>query len=202
MGLLAISVLPTPSYAQYFVFVAPALAMLAPTAFARSGRPGNVFGLVTLAVYVGLAVPGVREKVIRGRLGPWDSSVHRPGNVDAVGRKLCEHAPDHGAIAAHWPAYLVVCADPVLPAARNQFSRAVAGYFSPLKRRELDLHADSELVDAVSDGRIGGFVLGRFGEPFFDQLRAVMQSRQWRKEAALFDAEVWVAPARGVACPD
>jgi hypothetical protein len=169
IALLVASLLPTPSYPQYFCLLIPfliidavaILSAISPPALHRL-RPILIpTGLAYLGLGVydahrylgsGWLVPGV---VLRERAARWSiPTVERVATaIDA------QHVPE---AISWWPGYFVSSRTRIVPELANDFGFVVAGRLAPAERRRLHLVTHGEVAAWIREQRYSLVVAGNW----------------------------------------
>ena len=150
MALFVVSLLPTPSYAQYFALLVPFLIVEAVVFLAAlqapSLRPALALGLLA---YVGLGLADVRRFLVTGegvpgfwtgdRLARWAIP-----HVVAVGRAIDEQHQPVG--ASWWPGYFVSAKTPIAVDLANDFGMVVADKITEPRRRRFHIVTHTEMA--------------------------------------------------------
>jgi hypothetical protein len=158
MALLVISILPTPSYQQYFCLLVPFLIVEVVVLLATVEGPrleGPRFGtvlVVGLGAYcllgvfdawryavTGQEVPGV---ILRERVPRW-----RIGTVRQIARAIDQQQQPVG--GSWWPGYFVGTRTGLALDLVNDFGRVVAESVSPERRRRFHIRTHAEVTDLI-----------------------------------------------------
>jgi hypothetical protein len=183
--LTATALLPSPTWRQYFVVVAPFGAILTTYAIQKANP---VVAVVLVSLFVAAPAGLLKRELERV------DAHHDPIEEDAVGRKLAKMTRESpGVIASHWPSYLAAARGDVLPAAVSRFARNrfVAPKLSPEERLHYHVFTDSDFEQSLVRGEASYLVLGR-GAP--KGLGGRLQKHNWRKVWWNKTASIWVAP--------
>jgi hypothetical protein len=141
-----VSVLPTPTYVQYFSVTVPFLAVGVGELVARLPRSPSALAIpvVGLLVYVASAVLAVRHFTDHDPL-------LRPsiGSVRAVAAAVEQRTEPGERVLSSWPGYLIGTHAWALPDYTNQFAPVAAAKISAAARRRYHVVSEAEL-----EGRI------------------------------------------------
>jgi hypothetical protein len=182
----AASLLPTPSYVQYFSVVVPFLALtVADVPFER--LPRGAVALATTA-YVTAGVFATRPFVQH------DPLLHPSlGSVRSVERRLdAETRPGERVLSA-WPGYLIGTKAWALPDYTNQFAPVAAGSLTAAQARRYHVASETQLEDRIRGRRVRVVVSRNWvtTPPFARWDEALAQGR-YRLAATVETARIYV----------
>jgi hypothetical protein len=175
MALFVISLLPTPSYPQYFAMLIPFLIVEAVVFLATLDpvplRPALIVGMVA---YLALGLADVRRFLVTGtgvpglwardRIARWSIP-----HVVAVGRAIDEQQQPVG--ASWWPGYFVSAKTPIAIDLANDFGMVVADKISETRRRRFHIVTHAEIQGMLQRKDPPLFVEGNWAyRPTADQL--------------------------------
>jgi hypothetical protein len=153
IALLVVSILPTPSYQQYFCLLVPFMIIEGITLLAAADMP-RIWPLVGMALawYVllgafearrytrtGVNVPGIIEPE---RVPRWSI----PG-VQEVSRAVDQQGLPAG--GSWWPGYFVSARTPVVIDLANDFGMVVADQLTPERRRRFHIRSHDEITEMI-----------------------------------------------------
>jgi hypothetical protein len=194
IALFIVSILPTPSYTQYFALLIPFLiveaVMLLSTLPVPPLRPLLALGL---AAYVALGAVDVRRFLVTGvgvpglwaadRLARWSIP-----NVVAVARAIDEQNLSVG--ASWWPGYFVSARTPIAIDLANDFGMVIADKVTEPRRRRFHIVSHGEMGAMLNKRDPPLFVEGNWAyRPNADQLAA----RGYRMVRTVGPVRLWTA---------
>jgi hypothetical protein len=137
----AASILPTPTYVQYFSVTVPFFAVGAGYLAAAGRRSGwSVVAAAGLTAYVVIGAVGIRQF---GRHDP----LLRPSvaSVQQVAARVQDEASPGERVLSSWPGYLFGTHARAFPDYTNQFAPVAAARLSPVRARSLHVVSETEL---------------------------------------------------------
>jgi hypothetical protein len=197
MALLVISILPTPSYQQYFCLLVPFLIvevvmLLASLEGPRLEGPrlGTVLG-AALAAYCVLGAFDARRYALDGRevpgvLGPERVPRWRIGNVRQIARAIDQQQQPVG--GSWWPGYFVGTRTPLALDLVNDFGMVVADRVTVERRRRFHIRTHAEVTEMIRAHDPPLFVEGNWT---FGPSAAQLPASGYRV-ATTFPARIWV----------
>jgi hypothetical protein len=135
------SLLPTPTYVQYFSVLVPFLAVGAGHLAAAVKRSGwSVVAVAGLTAYVVIGAVGIRQ------FGEHDALL-RPSvdSVQQVASRVQGEAVPGELVLSSWPGYLFGTHAQAYPDYTNQFAPVAAAQLSPARARRLHVAGEAEL---------------------------------------------------------
>jgi 4-amino-4-deoxy-L-arabinose transferase-like glycosyltransferase len=183
-ALLAVtSLIPSPTWSQYFAACVPPASVLAASLLARES-PRGVLSSLLLAAYVAVSVPAFHSRLVA------QPGLFRPAAFDAVARSLDEVSPPGVPVAAHEPAYLVASRRSPLLEAMNPYARRFSLRLSGAERRRYRLFTEPEFCDAILRSR-ATFVAGMGLVP---ETALPLKSAGWTLVSSQPGSSIWAAP--------
>jgi hypothetical protein len=194
IALFVVSILPTPSYTQYFAILVPFLIVEAVVLLATLPLPplGPLYALALVA-YLGLGLADVRRFLVTGAGVPGVWSADRLPrwsipHVVAVARAIDEQNLPVG--ASWWPGYFVSARTPIHLDLVNDFGMVIGDKVTEPRRRRFHIVSYSEVGDMLRRKNPPLFVEGNWAyRPNADQLPA----RGYRMVATVGPAKIWSA---------
>jgi len=204
-----ISILPTPTYSQYFCLCMPFLvvsAVCSASDFFGSAQSASRRRLATLACaalvvsYLVLGAAGFRDYLFTGEVigikGPADAPNWTLEKVREVSKAIDQVAAPGEAIASFWPGYIFESKATPYPGFENNFGSSVSWELTPQERTRYHLisQEDLEAGFAVHVPRIvvqGNDVLRN--DPGHSKLeRSVLQSNGYVLTRTIGDTAIYV----------
>ena len=154
-----ISILPTPSFAQYFCMCMPFLIVAAACGASdyvtslRAARPKPITVLASVAVlaaFVASSVPSFRRYVVTGDKidgikGTNDAPNWTLDAVSAVSKAIDQLAAQNEQIASFWPGYIFASKADPYPGFENNFGRLISRKLTVDQRAKYHIIADSDI---------------------------------------------------------
>lgn len=178
--LVLASLLPTPTYAQYFCIVVPFLVVNATLLIARLGygaAPPRADGarrtlnhlLVSLVVLYVLASPFDVYRYIRAGDGVPGVYTHRNainwriGTIREVSRLIDQEAREATDVAlSWWPGYFIESKTSILPKLENHIARLLSPMLSRAELAKYNFMSNDELLSNIVERRVPIVVLGNW----------------------------------------
>lgn len=182
--LAAASLLPSPTWEQYFSVVVPPLSIASALLFHRAGARGRALQAGLLSLYVLIGAVSFRDRVVRSR------PVYRPETVDRVGTRLTALTAEDAVVASLWPPYLVASRRRIHPLSWNQYARGSWPTLSVKERRRYHLWIDDDWERALARGDVDAAVSGHWHD-----FKRALKPPRWVAHAA-GPAVVWIPSPR------
>jgi len=201
------SLIPTPTYTQYFSMTIPFLIVDAVVLVAKVAAEGAPRGLrqlggVTLAVYVLLAPLDFYRYTVSGRDLFWHEGSYQNwkiSTVRAVGQAIDrEITPGRPAVIGFWPGYFVETRARILPKMENHFTIHFAPFMTEREVKKFNFMSYAELMTQVERHAVDVVVLGNLldiwaaEQPF---LKELVVRNGYVRVATLGDTEIYKLPA-------
>jgi hypothetical protein len=212
--LLVVSLLPTPTYTQYFCLAVPFLVVNAVLALrwadgrlaalgAEARRLARLGALVAGVVYVAMAPLEAHRYAWDGRDVPGifrtDNAVNwRIDTVTRVTRALDERGGGHGMAITWWPGYLVGSRAALLPGMENHWNWRYADALSDAELRKYHYISHDGIARSILRRRGDVVVLGNWVFGAAPAYRVILARGGYTLVGRVGDAEIYVPPARPV----
>lgn len=190
-GVTLVSLLPTPTYAQYFALGVPFVIPTLATALSASWKRYAPAALVVYAVLGGfewIRYAIVGEDVIGvDRPTPWTLS-----EAKRMARLLDDHA-DCGPVLASWPGYLIESKATSFAGMENHFSTHARSHLeSAEERQRRRVVSPSELPLLIASRAVPTVVLGNWTNYAFEaDPTSVLEASGYRVITTLGGTNVW-----------
>jgi hypothetical protein len=192
--LFVVSILPTPSYTQYFCLLVPFLIVEAVVLLASLPvpplRPALALGL---AAYVGLGIVDVRRFLVTGANVPGLWSPERIARwsipqVVAVAKAIDEQNLPVG--ASWWPGYFVSTRTPIHIDLANDFGMVIADKVTEARRRRFHIVTHGEMAAMIERHDPPLFVEGNWA---YTPNAQSLPARGYQQARTVGPVRIWVA---------
>ncbi|MEN8184574.1 MAG: hypothetical protein ABFS46_18775 [Myxococcota bacterium] len=172
LGLSFVSILPTPSYPQYFAILVPYLCLNAVALLVKITTMGTrgpalagslaAFACALTLVFGGL---GAQRVVVRGWplvgvAGPTDAPNRRVPHLREVAAAIDALVEPGEAVLAEWPGYLLESEGRSVPGFENHFAHIAARALPADERRRFHVLSKADLLSMVGERRVRVAVVG------------------------------------------
>jgi hypothetical protein len=201
IGLFLVSLLPTPSYTQYFCLLVPFLIVECVTLLAAAEAPrlSPLLG-VAVAAYCALGWLDVKRYIVTGegvagifspdRAPRWEISL-----VRQVSRAVDEQNRPSG--GSWWPGYFVSSRTPMAIDLANDFATVIADRVAPERRRRFHIRTHAEMAAMIAHHDPPLFVEGNWA---FRPIADVLPRAGYTVAATVGPVKIWTyqSPVNGV----
>jgi hypothetical protein len=208
--MILISLLPAPSYTQYFSVTIPFLIVATVcSVFSLMEKPPKGIGTrlvlagasVLLAAFVGTAIPDVTRFVSSGEdvVGVWRPELavnYKLDSVIAMSHKLDEYASPGEPVMSLWPGYLVQSKAQPLPGFENNTARELMGRLSGEQMSRYHIVSQSQIGEQIR-AHIPRLVMVGNQESMDEDFDAasyekILLESGYRREYLQGDASLWI----------
>ncbi len=207
-----ISILPTPSFVQYFCLCMPFLIVAAVCGTSgyvtslRAARPKWIATLATVAVsvFVALSIPGFQRYLLSGRnvigiSGTSDAPNWTLDRVSAVSKAIDELAAPKEKIAGFWPGYIFASKADPYPGFENDFGWLITTKLAADQRLKYHIIGHTEITAdfAAHTPRIA--VLGNQGMgslPRVTEFTRILRTHDYSPVRTIGDTTIFVCCSR------
>jgi 4-amino-4-deoxy-L-arabinose transferase-like glycosyltransferase len=207
-----ISILPTPSYAQYFCLCMPFLivaAVCGTSDYLNSLRPASPRWIALLAgvavlAFVASSGPSVQRYLVTGDSVIGIEDTHDAPNwtldkVSAVSKAIDELAAPNEKIASFWPGYIFASKADPFPGFENDSGWVTVNKLTGDQRAKYHVSARADIVDHFSSRTLRIVVLGNQGNEGFSDVSEwarVLRTNGYTAVRTIGDTSIFVCCSR------